>query len=617
MATEPFRFLHTTGLLIDQPLADVGRIPQPQRQIVQSATLLAASQLVAIAIRQRVHAVLISGGLFPRGDVSVRGPSRLAKEFAKLDDAGIPVVIAAGVDDPFDRWLLGVRWPENVHLLSIESPYADLTTEDNHPVRVVGLSPRLFLHPHRPSLMDALRPSLQDLPAAADVIALMPAMVESPDITENQSKNGTNDQRWEPLSNVDARRDSRPVADAGHAAPFDTYANLPIFTARELFSCNVAYWGLGGRWSPATVRNSRQMIHDPGVPQWIEGRLPDSARNSVSTGLAGDRSSDHGGGSSVSIISMLPSGAIDVEQRGHLDEDVTPTTHDRALRADANSDLNDDFDDAFSFNEERSIDDELHDTGDGEYSDSDIAEYALDDGDNAAERSRSPDDTRAPHTGVNSDRFGVATVSTGPVRWHPLAYRFPESLRSLLSENLVAAETRVLDELLADVATIPQRDCDQLWLLQVTFLAIDDAFDRLLQKLLADEFRDELNRRLAAAGQSRRLLITCTSLRSRRAIPQPHFAMLADAASSDETSAAVETAANGNAQAIDFAHSTTQRLSQPHAWFSECLISASPEGNSLVARLAEFADSVDSSDVIEQVHAAGHRWFNAAEASAE
>lgn len=102
------RLLHAADLHLDSPLA----LPSKSR-VPPNATLEAFSNVITIALRERVDGVVLSGDLYERRDRSVRARFHLQRELERLHEARIPSFIVHGNHDPLSGDPGGVQLPSS------------------------------------------------------------------------------------------------------------------------------------------------------------------------------------------------------------------------------------------------------------------------------------------------------------------------------------------------------------------------------------------------------------------------------------------------------------------------------------------------------------------------
>jgi DNA repair exonuclease SbcCD nuclease subunit len=81
---------------------------------LREAPLQSFLNIVDLAIRERVDAVIIAGDVFDGEDKSLHAQFKFRNGLQKLSDNGIPSFIAHGNHDPLNSWSRTLKWPEGV-----------------------------------------------------------------------------------------------------------------------------------------------------------------------------------------------------------------------------------------------------------------------------------------------------------------------------------------------------------------------------------------------------------------------------------------------------------------------------------------------------------------------
>jgi len=112
-----FRFLHAADLHLDSPMRGLEADPDAPAQLLRGASRAAFRNLVDAAIEEQVAFMVIAGDLYD-GDWQDWGTGHFfTEQAAKLVDAGIPLVIAAGNHDAASVITRHLRLPDGVTLL--------------------------------------------------------------------------------------------------------------------------------------------------------------------------------------------------------------------------------------------------------------------------------------------------------------------------------------------------------------------------------------------------------------------------------------------------------------------------------------------------------------------
>ena len=116
------RFLHCADIHIDSPLRGLSRGEGVPAEEIRLAARAAFDNLVALAIDEGVAAVIIAGDLYDGDRDDYDTAIYLQRQFARLRDERIPVVIAYGNHDAASEITRRLRPPDNVTVLSHRSP---------------------------------------------------------------------------------------------------------------------------------------------------------------------------------------------------------------------------------------------------------------------------------------------------------------------------------------------------------------------------------------------------------------------------------------------------------------------------------------------------------------
>ncbi|PIQ98040.1 MAG: hypothetical protein COV67_01065, partial [Nitrospinae bacterium CG11_big_fil_rev_8_21_14_0_20_56_8] len=85
---------------------------------LRQSTFNAFHNIVKLALKERVDAVIIAGDIFDSADRSLQAQLKFRRGLQELSDAEIPSFIAFGNHDPLDGWSASLEWPERVHFFS-------------------------------------------------------------------------------------------------------------------------------------------------------------------------------------------------------------------------------------------------------------------------------------------------------------------------------------------------------------------------------------------------------------------------------------------------------------------------------------------------------------------
>ncbi len=116
-----FRFIHCSDLHIDSPFKGLKSNDPQMAQRLRLATSKAFSNIVEIAIREQVDAVLIAGDVFDGEDKSLQAQLRFRDALVRLSQENIPSFIAVGNHDPLNSWSRSWSLPDKVTLFHADS----------------------------------------------------------------------------------------------------------------------------------------------------------------------------------------------------------------------------------------------------------------------------------------------------------------------------------------------------------------------------------------------------------------------------------------------------------------------------------------------------------------
>ncbi len=115
-------FIHLADVHLDSPLANVQRLDETTAARLQSATRQSLEQVMDLALERDIGAVLIAGDLFDAPVRDVSAALWVERQFRRLTQAGIHVVMIRGNHDAQSSAGRVSLWPEGVHELSAAQP---------------------------------------------------------------------------------------------------------------------------------------------------------------------------------------------------------------------------------------------------------------------------------------------------------------------------------------------------------------------------------------------------------------------------------------------------------------------------------------------------------------
>ncbi len=117
-----FSFLHAADLHLDSPLRGLSSHENAPVQRLREATRQALKNLVQEALDRAVDLVVIAGDVYDGDWKDYKTGLFFVSQMARLDRAGIPVVLISGNHDAESRITRSLELPENVTALSVDRP---------------------------------------------------------------------------------------------------------------------------------------------------------------------------------------------------------------------------------------------------------------------------------------------------------------------------------------------------------------------------------------------------------------------------------------------------------------------------------------------------------------
>ncbi|NIP99855.1 MAG: hypothetical protein GWM98_21770, partial [Nitrospinaceae bacterium] len=114
MNVTTFRFIHCSDLHIDSPFKGLSAIHPQWAGRLRQAPLQSFLNIVDLAKREQVDAVIIAGDVFDSQNKSLQAQFKFRTGLQILSEHGIPVFIAHGNHDPLDSWSTTLDWPDGV-----------------------------------------------------------------------------------------------------------------------------------------------------------------------------------------------------------------------------------------------------------------------------------------------------------------------------------------------------------------------------------------------------------------------------------------------------------------------------------------------------------------------
>lgn len=108
------RFIHCADLHIDSPFKGISEIQPDLGELLCQSTYQSFSNIVNLAITEKVDCVLISGDIYDSADKSLQAQLKFRNGLDRLCKEGIPTFIVYGNHDPLNSWSATLEWPKSV-----------------------------------------------------------------------------------------------------------------------------------------------------------------------------------------------------------------------------------------------------------------------------------------------------------------------------------------------------------------------------------------------------------------------------------------------------------------------------------------------------------------------
>ena len=116
----PFRFIQCGDLHLGAPFRYLKSFGRSLDEAMMRATYGSFQNIVNLAIRQRVAAVLITGDIYDRVDHPLEAEMHFVRACESLAKEHITVYVVQGNHDPAESWKRHMPLPKNVHIFSSE-----------------------------------------------------------------------------------------------------------------------------------------------------------------------------------------------------------------------------------------------------------------------------------------------------------------------------------------------------------------------------------------------------------------------------------------------------------------------------------------------------------------
>lgn len=117
-----FRFIHAADIHLDSPLRGLEKYEGAPVQAIRQASRRALENMVALAIKEKVHFIVIAGDLFDGDWKDYNTGLYFVRQMARLDEVGIAVYLLKGNHDAANKLTKSLPLPANVHVFSHKQP---------------------------------------------------------------------------------------------------------------------------------------------------------------------------------------------------------------------------------------------------------------------------------------------------------------------------------------------------------------------------------------------------------------------------------------------------------------------------------------------------------------
>jgi len=155
------RFIHVAGFRLDSPYSGLRNPSAAVDERLRTAPFDAFRNLQALCKSESPDFRLIAGGVFDLVDRSIHAQLAFRDGLAAIADAGVPVYLAHGPEDPAAAWLPTINWPDGVHVMGARPEWIAITRGDETIALLQGASRQSSTLPG-PSASDFIAASSTD-----------------------------------------------------------------------------------------------------------------------------------------------------------------------------------------------------------------------------------------------------------------------------------------------------------------------------------------------------------------------------------------------------------------------------------------------------------------------
>ena len=117
---DSLKLVHTTRLLLDEPILGAGPLSSEERRLVEDATITAFHRIVESCVDRRADVFILSGDTFDETSFTLRARATLTDGLETLDGQGVSIFITPGTMDSATSWRRLGNLPDSVTLFTSE-----------------------------------------------------------------------------------------------------------------------------------------------------------------------------------------------------------------------------------------------------------------------------------------------------------------------------------------------------------------------------------------------------------------------------------------------------------------------------------------------------------------
>ena len=117
---DSLKLVHTTRLLLDEPILGAGPLSSEERRLVEDATITAFHRIVEACVDRQADVLILSGDTFDETSFTLRARATLTDGLSTLDEDGVSVFITPGTRDSTTSWKRLGQLPDSVTLFTGE-----------------------------------------------------------------------------------------------------------------------------------------------------------------------------------------------------------------------------------------------------------------------------------------------------------------------------------------------------------------------------------------------------------------------------------------------------------------------------------------------------------------